>query len=540
MRCSSIQRLARCAGPVLLALAACDFGAAPGLDRPFACLSNDDCAEGFECLQSRCAPLGTSADGGDDAGRDAGPPDAGRTDAGTDAGRTDAGADAGTEPSQVALLAPPGAVAAGACVPLRLELRDRAGTPRAASTPLSLGLQVTPGLVAFHDTMTCDSQVSGVAMPAGQTQATVWATTPTGGSYALSLGAPLDPAQLSLEVRPLVRRGTCALPMGTEAVRCDITPPQTSLARTTLWHQFQSTGDRAACTRVLCELTSPDALTCRRDDACVAGTITWQTAETDWLEVRTYDAGCTMTDGLVLATGVDAGKSFTLLSSRMSSGGLNGDDFQTVAVRSGRLELDWSDCNNTAAAKVQLVSSPRLTVRHGEAKLDGGQLNATLATGFDGGGVALVSWRLDGGLLDNAGCDRLLRAEQQNGALVVSRGNGNPAPECRYEPIVGLAWQHVDFGGAARTFHLDVRLDGGVASRVVAIPQVDATRTLAFTTTQQGGSGQGGGETDFRGGVLGEAVVGLTVLDGGTSLELKRAASVGACRFEVQLLELSP
>lgn len=224
----------------------------------FTCVTQAECAEGFECRDLgaglECVRAGTAVDaGGVDAGEgDAGEGDAGEQDAGLDAGADDAGIDAGVDAGTdagvdggsvaVALrfATTPQTVVAGGCSPvIVVETVNAGGSATPVSTLTTVALSAAPNGVSFFTGSSCAAPaVTSVTIAANASSATFYASGSPARTFTLvANSAPLTgtsqpfvvanpPNALVFTTTPPdpVRGGTC-LPATVEARRTGVPSP---------------------------------------------------------------------------------------------------------------------------------------------------------------------------------------------------------------------------------------------------------------------------------------------------------------------------
>ncbi|MGV3619888.1 MAG: hypothetical protein ACO1OB_03670 [Archangium sp.] len=181
----------------------------------FACEADDECLEGFSCIDvgegPECLPSDTERpDSGEaeDAGFDAGQPneeDAGMPDGGEpliDAGleEDDAGTpDAGT--LSLHFLTTQQNVAVGACSAITLVETRSDGAPWSVPSDLTLTLSSMPTGVRFSRLADCSTMTTSVEMRTGATNANFYMSAQQAGVYALRVSAPgFESASQDLEV----------------------------------------------------------------------------------------------------------------------------------------------------------------------------------------------------------------------------------------------------------------------------------------------------------------------------------------------------
>jgi len=450
-------------------------------------------------------------------------------------------------------------VGAGACRQLVVQQQDASSVPvvaPAAGVPVTL--DATPATVSpvrFFTNNTCTTSAgSMVVIPAGQSSVTFYASAWTGTSYNLSASfGALTPGTQGFSVRPLVRRGSCALGMTATSVSCTIPAPvQVSPARTALFYQAVSSSASLAQSAVRCELSGAALITCARSASGSPVTVHWQTAEVDtgFTVLRTTVA-CPNDGGTRLFVPFTNPGSFVLASQSTGTTSLDGTTLATAQRADGGVVLEWAEPCVTGGGgyqvALQAVSVTGSTAQAGGAAMAAGSTSAAVPLGAGGSGTpfVLTTHALTSGGDDEL-CSRAVRAGSSGTSVTVTRANGSASPACANEALPDVWAERVYLNTLGTVDAVNATMSQSDLNATVALPRaVDATRTLVFASGQYGGGGQGGGESALNSGnALGDAVA-AHVLDAGADLSsqelfLLRGSALGSARWTSYVVELGP
>lgn len=446
--------------------------------------------------------------------------------------------------------APQPARLAGTCVgPITFSLRDAAGNPALApdgGQTIDL-LAVPPGL-RLHAQSDCgDGPRISLTVPAGQSGGSLWAESPSGRTYTLTLDANgYTPDNQMLTVLPLVHAGRCDLGNGEQTKTCAIAPAQTDAQRTFLVYQASTTEQATQRAAVTCVLQSVNEVLCQRNTGTGNVSVAWQTVELADARVDRYETTCPASNS-IRNVGLDASvplpNYFVLAATHVSGTIVDDNDFFSVTPTGPtQVQLEWGSGCNAARIHLQVVQVPGFTSLNVTGALATGAVSdvkGALAASNDA--FVLNSWRHEPPSAPRIG-DRMLRAYTSgNDEVTVSRGAGNASDQIKE---ANLAWSlaRVSTGSRGRSQLVQVDVAAGATSAQRNIASVDVTRSFVFISGQSGGAGQAAGESawDADGGQnLGEATA-LVRLTSSTQLQLDRSTSNSNASFAVYVVELNP
>jgi hypothetical protein len=454
-------------------------------------------------------------------------------------------------PSSLAFTTSSQTLQAGACsFRVDLETRDPYGnaSPVSAQTPATLQAQDGSGIFLFTDAA-CSTPTSAVVFAAGTSRASFYFKGKTGGTFPLSATVTgLPPATQNETILPVVRTGSCTIPLAAGSVTCPISPPQLDMTKTMMIFQASSNDDNPDSASVHCALTSETAITCTRNDFGEdepATLIQWQTAEMLGLNVQHLEATCADTSltELPIEPVSSLLNTFLLVSSEQDGTNQGDDDFYTASMSTvDHVDLQFSgNCQSSWRASVQVVEASALNVtRDVTGPMSGTSFVVSNLPAVDLSSTALLfTYRTVGATSTTyAMCDRILRGELTSPtSITFTRGDG--ATGCTGSTIESISWERIQFGARGQTQHLGVRMGSTTTAMNMPITAVDPTRTLVFASGQAQ-SGQGSGETSYAADDVIGAALGWHTLTSPTNLRVTRGAALGTARFYSTVLQLEP
>jgi hypothetical protein len=569
---------------VRLALAAVAFSACQCdsalSSAQFSCDSNADCSRGFECVGGLCARSGGGAagggaggaisNGGGSAGGDAtggGSVGGGATaggDAGGLGGATAGGASGGSAGGTAGGSAPtglsftgtvPSPLAAFTCLSASLQTSSGAGLAAPVAIDTMVGLTVAPGGGArFYSDSACTRTITTLMIPSGQSSVSFWLRPISGGAIStVTATSPFGTANLPLDARAVVRRGTCSMAAqltdgGPDlAESCTINPPLFDLSHTFLLSMATADSSNAPTQLVRCRLTSLSTVVCDRDASMAPISVNWQTVEIPYgLTVQRQQFSCTTPPMLRTFTAVNPASSFVLRSSKSGGGAIDDDDLVVARLLSAtQLEVDFGPpAGGTCAGSagdydIQVVDFSGLSVTHGQ--LDAGLATGTAAVNVNNLPAASTNTALVvQPRADNTArlCTELVRGELRSPtSLRFTRGASDDV-NCTVDPVWAIEWQRLDFGSRGNVQAMVVNVPAGQLSASATVTLVDMSRAFVFASGMP--NGQGGGETNFSGGYFGSEGMARVELMSPTTVQVARQRSMGDAIFTVYVVELEP
>ncbi|MBX7097984.1 MAG: hypothetical protein K1X89_09740 [Myxococcaceae bacterium] len=458
---------------------------------------------------------------------------------------------------ELALTNLPAFVRSGDCQFFRVALRDDAGQPARANAATVVTVTADAGPVPFGGAPRlyldsfCQNPAGQATIAAGSSQAGLFVRGATGVPVELKATASALSTTASLDVRPLVRRGSCVIPDGGTGVDCAVSPPQGRLDQTLLVFQAETDSAVSAESGVRCKLANASTVHCEREAAGpAAAKVSWQTAEHRSFEVDRFDAQCDGGNGVVTVPGRNSllTESFVLVSSSQDSPFIDTGDFVAVTqTGQSTLDLNFSGCLNAnpTRAHVQVVGINGLSVKQGSASLAVGSHSTTAnALGNANEPIALYSYRP----LDNNGtgelCDCVVSGTVTKNSATFTRGVNTAGATCAGFSVPNISFNRIDFQGQARTQSVTVQLVGQSLTTSAATQSFDVTRTLYFSGSQ-GPAGQALGESDDTSGnfYLGVAAASFVPEGSGlsaTSVRVTRGRAGPNALFTVNAVEFLP
>jgi hypothetical protein len=441
-------------------------------------------------------------------------------------------------------------VSAGLCFLATVEARTLTmATVLLNDAPVTLQSGIPAGL-RFYSDAACTTALTGTTIPAGQSRASFYVKTITGGFNTITATAPFGSANQNFTVQNLVRKGTCNL-NGTQTT-CSINPGQQATAKTVLVYQATASTNDPAESEVRCRLQTTDLISCQRSGGNISTQISWQTAELlNGLTVqRSFATNCPVTPAtLPLAAPVNAANPFVLSSFSGSGANYDGDDLTAARLTDGgTLLLDNSSGQFCTGYEYQVVELAGVTTLRGGVPAPGlgvaqrqllvpgltaASPNTVLFHQVAQGAAPIVS--------STSMCNLLVRSEMPSSTeLLFSRGGDNPSGgACSNVQLNDVAWERVDFGARARVQARTVTITGSTAD--VAILAVDTTRTLVFSGGQQAG-GQATGETavdNTNDDAVGTGMARFDLVDA-TTVRVTRGRNQSTGTFTFYAVELEP
>jgi hypothetical protein len=459
------------------------------------------------------------------------------------------------------------------CEVVTVERRTNGGaaftfgtTPVTVSVPANSGLTLHTAADTTCSTGTADTQSVSITpgnpsttlRVRGRSAAPTSPTTPaTATVTAVDTGAWYSNGTLSLNVLPLVRRGSCTLADMSATVDCPlgIPLPGNDRSRTFLISQAVGSGASPADANVRCRLGTSSTVTCDRAGTSGDVAIVWQTAS--WgvpymqggASVQHFDGTSSananqVNQAYALPSGAARTNAFLLFS--YSTAGTDNDVNDTL---SGRLESDTNiRLESTGNYAVPLAWAAQVVAING---LTTQQSNVTSSGGssFDSSGNAilesaravLVSSRsASGGMNPEAICKRRVRGVFTSDTVVrLTRGAGT-AGVCININVENTRLERMSFGVSLATVQArSLQLSGTAASNTASLSAVALDRTIGFFSGQ-GPGGQSGGETNFvTDDVIGHAQARLTFTDP-TTVEFTRGATGSSSEYTAYIVSFVP
>lgn len=448
----------------------------------------------------------------------------------------------------------PVAPLAGFCFLATVEARSSVNGPASnVATDTTINLTSQPvGALRFFSDAACSTSVSTTLMPAGQSRASFYVKTISGGGDTIVAAAPFGTATQLLQVTPVVRRNTCSIGSLQTSWNCPINPPQTSLAKTMVVYQATASSSSPDDYEVRCRLTAVDTLTCERNGTGSRVDIAWQTAELPTGLSVQRGTGNTCGSGFVaLAPPVNPATNFVLSSFSGIGTNFDGDDLSSARLLSDAgvaLVLDNRSGQGCAGYEYQVVElSGVTTLRGSTGPLGAGQRQVgVMGLPPASPNSVLLNQAVLAGTISNtiSMCNLLVRGEMTSStSLQFSRGADQINPlACNDVAITDIPWERVDFGARARVQAIPLQLQNNSFDVVPpTLAAVDPTRTLVFAGGQMAG-GQSSGETsvDNQGDdSIGQAQARFE-LNTGTLLRVTRGRSQATGAVTLYVVELEP
>jgi hypothetical protein len=459
------------------------------------------------------------------------------------------------------------------CEVLTVERRTNAGTlftfgttPVTVSVPAGSGLTLHTAADTTCSTGTADTQSVSITPGSssttlrvrGRSAAPTSPTTPaTATVTAVDTGAWYSNGTLSLNVLPLVRRGSCTLADLSATVDCPlgIPLPGNDRSRTFLISQAVGSGASPADANVRCRLGTNSTVTCDRAGTSGDVAIVWQTAS--WgvpytqggASVQHFDGTSSananqVNQAYALPSGAARTNAFLLFSYSTA-----GTDNDVNDMLSGRLESDTNirleSTGNYAvplAWAAQVVAINGLTTQQTNVGSTGS--NPFTSTGnaiTESARAVLVSSRsASGGMNPEAICKRRVRGVFTSDTVVsLTRGAGATGV-CTNINVESTRLERMSFGASLATVQArSLQMSGAAAANTASLSSVALDRTIGFFSGQ-GPGGQSGGETDFAtDDVIGHAQARLTFPDP-TTVEFTRGATGSASEFTAYIVSFVP
>ena len=461
-------------------------------------------------------------------------------------------------PAALAFVTPaPVAPVAGFCFLATVEARSSGGIATNVSANTTINLQSVPAdALRFFSDAACTTSVTSTVMPGGQSRASFYVKTISGGADTMVAIAPFGTASQQLQVTGVVRRGTCSLGSLQTSFSCPINPPQSSLSQTMLVYQATTGTNGPDRYEGRCRLTTVDTLTCERPGTGSQLFINWQTAElpTGMQVSRGAASSCPspLPAQRTLPVSPVANPTSSFVLSSFSGNGTNydGDDLSAMRLSpdAGFVFLDNRDFAGTGCTgyEYQVVQLDGVTTLRGSSGplLQGDRQVTVSALPAASPNTVLLSQAVMSAnpVASLSMCNVLVRGEMTTPtSLSFSRGADQINPlSCSNVTISDVAWERVDFGSRARVQAFTVLLSN--TSTTVNIAAVDVTRALVFAGGQAAG-GQTSGETAYdntNDDNIGPAQVERFDFVNPTSVRLTRAASNSTASITFYVVELEP
>ncbi|MBX7098424.1 MAG: hypothetical protein K1X89_11975, partial [Myxococcaceae bacterium] len=442
-------------------------------------------------------------------------------------------------------------VRAGDCEVFTLELRDGTNKPTRANAPTDAGVVVVAGNGGLYSDFFCRTPLtSSFTIGQGQAGRLLSFKGVTGQVNALQASAAvgLDAGQ-TVDVLPLVRRGTCSLGTMATGVDCTISPPHQDLTQTFLVFQSLNDSSNSAVADTRCFLKDETTVHCDRAQAGTATTVVWQTAEHRTFEVDRVNFACDAgqpTSVPLPMRNTPPSSSFVLSSLSNNGGAVNNDDFVGLTLNSGNLGVGFvSNCAHPTNVHAQVVGISTIAVSRLQTTIDAGVRSLAMTFPAAQQPALLSTYRPltpDGNVTM---CDMALMGDATSATgAILDRGAGNTACGANYG-VAAVNAERLDFLDAGTVTRLLGLMGGATKSQVITTPALDTTRTLYFTPSQ-GPAGQGMGQVDdqTQPPYVGTASAAFTpLLDGGvisTSLRVDRGRGAGNAGWIIQSVELAP
>jgi hypothetical protein len=459
------------------------------------------------------------------------------------------------------------------CEVVTVERRTNGGaaftfgtTPVTVSVPANSGLTLHTAADTTCSTGTADTQSVSITpgnpsttlRVRGRSAAPTSPTTPaTATVTAVDTGAWYSNGTLSLNVLPLVRRGSCTLANLSATVDCPlgIPLPGNDRSRTFLISQAVGSGASPADANVRCRLGTNSTVTCDRAGTSGDVAIVWQTAS--WgvpymqggASVQHFDGTSSananqVNQAYALPSGAARTNAFLLFS--YSTAGTDNDVNDTL---SGRLESDTNirleSTGNYAvplAWAAQVVAINGLTTQQTNVGSTGSNPFTSMGNAItESARAVLVSSRsASGGMNPEAICKRRVRGVFTSDTVVsLTRGAGT-AGFCTNINVESTRLERMSFGASLATVQArSLQLSGTAASNTASLSPVALDRTIGFFSGQ-GPGGQSGGETNFEtDDVIGHAQARLTFPDP-TTVEFTRGATGSSSEFTAYIVSFVP
>ena len=468
------------------------------------------------------------------------------------------------QPTRLILAGPSSPAEAGLCSIARVSREDainRPATPT-SSTAVALAAMPSSGLRFFSDAA-CTVAVASISIASGTSFSDFYVKGITGGTSALTLSSPaLTNATSNVVILPMVRRGTCTIAAGFDAVTCPVSPaiPGNDISRTFVVFAGSSAASTPLDASVRCRLNNGGVgvdVVCTRAGSGGAAQVSWQTVSF----ANTFANGGATVQHFVgnynisvaapfvqPITSVDPSKTFVLFSTQAFGSTTGADDFLTVSLTSPTTvvlsQSSGSTFSGTGAWALQVVSIAGSTVVRGTATA--GPVATVIVSNLAAANVArtfpIFTARL-GPLNDSEDiCKRVLRGVVTDATtLTFTRGNGATGA-CTDTLVEDLAWERIELpvGGEVQSARVNHAANTDTGSTTIGVA-VDLTRTVLLMASQ-GLGGQAGGESDFAG--LGNdvsgAVLGTPSLSGTTVTVTRPAINLGSASFTTYVVQFAP
>ncbi len=444
--------------------------------------------------------------------------------------------------SVVVTSAAPG-VEAGGCVELTLERRDDANLvlTRGATTVTATVPTLTPPVASLYTSVDCTGTAANtVSRPIvhGASTAKVYLRGRSGAvdvsnnpTTVVVTGADLNAGSnagtTTLNVLPLVRRGSCDLTDTNGSCRVTLLPTIPANDITRSFVVFTATGRPAtsgppalspADQNVECHLESSTLVevVCSRAGSVGAMSVRYQAVSfgrdfanggVSVQHVPNVPATATSTSQTIAA--VDLTKSFILASNTMTNAtGTNNDGEAFPLVRFGSattVDIVGNPAPTNAptvrSVSLQVVSFAGAAVHHvNQATPTAGPASYTVATNTTGNAFLLATAQVNTDTTDvNYMCKRRLKGRLGASNAVFHRGGASTPSGCTGDAVAAISLQRVSLPASAVVLApADVTIaagqTGGTSAAFTAVP---THRSIVFLSGQ-GPGGQAGGEAEFN------------------------------------------
>jgi hypothetical protein len=434
-----------------------------------------------------------------------------------------------------------------------MTVESRSGTtpsPVAQDTMIALGVSMQGG-ARFYSDAACASAVSSTLLRAGQSSAPFYMRPITGGvTLTITVTAPFGSDMVSLNARPVVKRGNCSfLAVAADGgedlgAYCSFSPDLFDTSHAFVISTANSNTANGASEMIRCYLTSTTAVQCQRQRGLQAANIEWQVIELPY-GVSTEHQLFTCSASPMLRTygAVDAGASFVLRTNKTD--GTDIDETQLVVARlisPTQVQVDFGvplEPCSTSHYDLQLVDFEGVSVTRGvvDAGLPPGVASALVA-GLPAVGPNTVLMVQPRAAPNAPLCTEMVRGDMPSPTSIsFTRGAGD-AFDCVLSPVLQLEWQRLDFGPRATVQTRQVSIPAGMFNGSATISAVDMSRT--FVLTSEMANGNGGGETNFVGGYWGGEAFARVQLTSPTTVSFSRPRSQSLALFTLYVVQLEP